>query len=69
MHRRFDGLAALLQTKLEADQFLGQTFAFLGLLGNPGKLLRQDATGYTCFARAWNKAADGYAVVDAIGRH
>ena len=33
MRRGFDGLAALVQTQLEADPFCGQNFAFRGRRG------------------------------------
>jgi transposase len=34
MRRGFDGLAALVQTQLEADPFSGQIFAFRGRRGD-----------------------------------
>lgn len=39
MRRGFDGLAALVQTHLEADPFSGQIFAFRGRSGDRIKLL------------------------------
>jgi transposase len=39
MRRGFDGLAALVQTQLEADPFSGQIFAFRGWRGDRIKLL------------------------------
>lgn len=80
MRRGFDGLAALVQTQLEADPFSGQILAFRGRRGDRIKLLWWDGNGLCLFCKRWNKdalsgrnqrqrVADGCAVVNAVGRY
>ncbi|NMZ38867.1 IS66 family insertion sequence element accessory protein TnpB [Pseudomonas proteolytica] len=51
MRRGFDGLAALVQTQLEADPFSGQIFAFRGRRGDRIKLLWRDRDGLCLFRK------------------
>ena len=47
----FDGLAALVQTQLEADPFSGQIFVFRGRRGDRIKLLWWDGDGLCLFCK------------------
>jgi len=51
MRRGFDGLAALVQTQLEADLFSGQIFAFRERRGDRNKLLWLDGDGLCLFCK------------------
>jgi transposase len=51
MRRGFDGLAALVQTQLEADPFSGQIFVFRGRRGDRVKLLWWDGDGLCLLAK------------------
>lgn len=66
MRRGFDGLAALVQTQLEADPFSGQSFAFRGRRGDRIKLLWWDGDGLCLFCKrleqgrfVWPQAISG----------
>lgn len=66
MRRGFDGLAALVQTKLEADPFSGQIFVFRGRRGDRVKLLWWDGDGLCLLAKrleagkfVWPQATHG----------
>jgi len=82
MRRGFDGLAALVQTQLEADPFSGQIFAFRGRRGDRIKLLWWDGDGLCLFCKRLElrtlclatsnqrqRVVDDCAVVDAVGGH
>ncbi len=82
MRRGFDGLSALVQTKLEQSPFSGHVFVFRGRRGDLIKVLWWDGDGLCLFAKrlergrfVWPQASDGSvvtdasAVVDAAGRH
>jgi len=51
MRRGFDGLAALVQTQLQADPFSGQVFVFRGRRGDRIKVLWWDGDGLCLFAK------------------
>ena len=51
MRRGFDGLAALIQTQLQADPFSGQIFVFRGRRGDRIKGLWWDGDGLCLFAK------------------
>lgn len=51
LRRGFDGLAALVQTRLAADPFSGHIFAFRGRRGDRIKLLWWDGDGLCLFAK------------------
>lgn len=66
LRRGFDGLAALVQTQLQADPFSGQIFAFRGRRGDRIKLLWWDGDGLCLFAKrlergrfVWPQASGG----------
>lgn len=66
MLRGFDGLAALVQTQLEADPFSGQIFVFRGRRGDRVKLLWWDGEGLCLLAKrleackfVWPQATHG----------
>lgn len=66
MRRGFDGLAALVQTQLEADPFSGQIFVFRGRRGDRVKLLWWDGDGLCLLAKrleagkfVWPQATHG----------
>ncbi|HCL3148568.1 IS66 family insertion sequence element accessory protein TnpB [Pseudomonas nitroreducens] len=66
MRRGFDGLAALVQTQLEADPFSGQIFVFRGRRGDRIKLLWWDGDGLCLFCKrleqgrfVWPQATSG----------
>nr|MBL8456588.1 IS66 family insertion sequence element accessory protein TnpB [Zoogloeaceae bacterium] len=66
MRRGFDGLAALVQTQLEADPFSGQIFVFRGRRGDRIKLLWWDGDGLCLLAKrleagkfVWPQASRG----------
>jgi transposase len=66
LRRGFDGLAALVQTQLEADPFSGHIFAFRGRRGDRIKLLWWDGDGLCLFAKrlergrfVWPQATNG----------
>ena len=66
MRRGVDGLAALVQTKLEADPFSGQIFVFRGRRGDRVKLLWWDGDGLCLLAKrleagkfVWPQATHG----------
>lgn len=66
MRRGFDGLAALVQTQLEADPFSGQIFAFRGRRGDRIKFLWWDGDGLCLFCKrveqgrfVWPQATSG----------
>lgn len=82
MRRGFDGLAAMVQTQLEADPFSGQIFAFRGRRGDRIKtvvvgwrrlvpVLQTPGTRPFCLAASEQRqrVADDRAVVDAVGGH
>lgn len=51
MRRGFDGLAALVQTRLQSDPHSGQIFVFRGRRGDRIKLLWWDGDGLCLFAK------------------
>lgn len=66
LRRGFDGLAALVQTRLEADPFSGHAFVFRGRRGDRIKVLWYDGDGLCLFAKrlesgrfVWPRATDG----------
>lgn len=66
LRRGFDGLAALVQTRLAADPFSGHIFAFRGQRGDRIKLLWWDGDGLCLFAKrlergrfVWPRATNG----------
>ena len=70
MRRGFDGLAALVQTQLQADPFSGQIFVFRGRRGDRIKVLWWDGDGLCLFAKrlerhrfVWPPLVDGGVVL------
>lgn len=66
MRRGFDGLAALVQTQLQADPFSGHVFVFRGRRGDRIKVLWWDGDGLCLFAKrleygrfVWPQVAQG----------
>ena len=66
LRRGFDGLAALVQTRLAVDPFSGHIFAFRGQRGDRIKLLWWDGDGLCLFAKrlergrfVWPRATNG----------
>lgn len=66
LRRGFDGLSALVQTKLEQAPFSGHVFVFRGRRGDLIKLLWWDGDGLCLFAKrlergrfVWPQARDG----------
>jgi transposase len=66
MRKGFDGLAALVQTRLAEDPFCGHVFVFRGRRGDRVKLLWWSGDGLCLFAKrlergrfVWPQAADG----------
>ena len=66
LRRGFDGLSALVQTKLEQSPFSGHVFVFRGRRGDLIKLLWWDGDGLCLFAKrlergrfVWPQATDG----------
>jgi transposase len=66
LRRGFDGLSALVQTKLEQSPFSGHVFVFRGRRGDLIKLLWWDGDGLCLFAKrlergrfVWPQAAEG----------
>lgn len=66
LRRGFDGLSALVQTKLEQHPFSGHVFVFRGRRGDLIKLLWWDGDGLCLFAKrlergrfVWPQATDG----------
>ena len=66
MRRGFDGLSALVQTKLEQSPFSGHVFVFRGRRGDLIKLLWWDGDGLCLFAKrlergrfVWPQASEG----------
>ena len=82
MRKGFDGLAMLVQEKLQRDPFGGQIFVFRGKRGYLLKALWWDGQGLCLFAKrlekgrfVWPSPADGSVVVTdraachVVGRH
>ena len=66
MRKGFDGLAALVQTQINADPFSGQLFVFRGRRGDRIKALWWDGDGLCLYAKrlergrfVWPQAQDG----------
>ena len=66
LRRGFDGLSALVQTKLEQSPFSGHVFVFRGRRGDLIKLLWWDGDGLCLFAKrlergrfVWPQATEG----------
>ncbi len=66
MRRGFDGLAAIVQSKLNADPFSGHVFVFRGRRGDRLKILWWDGDGMCLFAKrlehgrfVWPQAESG----------
>ena len=66
MRKGFDGLAGLVQQKLQHDPFGGQVFVFRGRRGDLVKLLWWDGQGLCLYAKrlergrfVWPSVADG----------
>jgi transposase len=66
LRRGFDGLSALVQTKLEQSPFSGHVFVFRGRRGDLIKVLWWDGDGLCLFAKrlergrfVWPQASDG----------
>ena len=66
MRKGFDGLAAQVQTVLQADPFSGALFVFRGKRGDRLKILAWDGTGMVLIYKvleqgsfAWPKVQDG----------
>ena len=66
MRRGFDGLSALVQTKLEQNPFSGHVFVFRGRRGDLIKVLWWDGDGLCLFAKRlergrfmWPQASEG----------
>ena len=51
LRRGFDGLSALVQTKLETDPFAGHLFVFRGRRGDLIKVLWWDGQGMCLFSK------------------
>lgn len=72
MRKGFDGLAALVQHRLNRDPFGGAVYAFRGRRGDLVKLLWWDGQGLCLFAKrlergrfTWPATAEGVAVLTA----
>jgi transposase len=70
LRRGFDGLSALVQTKLEQSPFSGHVFVFRGRRGDLIKVLWWDGDGLCLFAKrlergrfVWPQASDGSVTV------
>jgi transposase len=70
MRKGFDGLATLVQEKLQRDPFGGQVFVFRGRRGDLVKALWWDGQGLCLFAKrlekgrfVWPSSADGVALL------
>lgn len=70
MRKGFDGLARIVEEKLQRDPFGGQLFVFRGRRGDLIKALFWDGQGLCLFAKrlergrfVWPKAEDGACVV------
>ena len=66
MRNGFDGLAALVQTRLLEDMYSGQLFVFRGRRGDRIKMIWFDGDGLCLFAKrlesgrfVWPQASDG----------
>jgi transposase len=66
LRRGFDGLSALVQTKLEQQPFSGHVFVFRGRRGDLIKLLWWEGDGLCLFAKrlergrfVWPQASEG----------
>jgi transposase len=66
MRKSFDGLAALVQTRLQENAFAGDVFVFRGRRGDRVKLLWWDGQGLCLFAKrleqgkfVWPQATGG----------
>lgn len=66
LRRGFDGLSALVQTKLETDPFAGHLFVFRGRRGDLIKVLWWDGQGMCLFSKrlergrfVWPSAPEG----------
>ena len=66
LRRGFDGLSALVQSKLEQSPFSGHVFVFRGRRGDLIKILWWDGDGLCLFAKrlergrfVWPQASDG----------
>jgi transposase len=66
MRKGFDGLAALVQTQIDADPFSGHLFVFRGRRGDRIKALWWDGDGLCLYAKrlergrfVWPQAQDG----------
>jgi transposase len=66
LRRGFEGLSALVQTKLEQSPFSGHVFVFRGRRGDRIKVLWWDGDGLCLFAKrlehgrfVWPQASDG----------
>ena len=66
MRKGFDGLAALVQTRINADPFSGHLFVFRGRRGDRIKALWWDGDGLCLYAKrlergrfVWPQAQDG----------
>jgi transposase len=66
LRKGFDGLAALVQTKLTEDPFSGQLYVFRGCRGDRLKILWWDGDGLCLFAKrlergrfVWPQATSG----------
>ena len=56
MRRGFDGLAAIVQSKLADNPFSGHVFVFRGRQGDRIKVLWWSGDGYAYSLSAWNMA-------------
>lgn len=70
MRKGFDGLAALVQSRLRQDPFGGTVYAFRGKRGDLVKLLWWDGQGLVLYAKrlergrfTWPMTADGVAAL------
>ena len=66
MRKGFDGLAAMIQTQIDADPFSGHLFVFRGRRGDRIKALWWDGDGLCLYAKrlergrfVWPQAQDG----------